>query len=92
MATHIVAVKGLEARVFILKGTPQGYPAYGIAFDEDANTVDETDTTMYGGYCHAEIVGLVAGDMLATRRGIEYADIWEALESIGLTCECDDED
>lgn len=92
MRTHTVTVKGLEARVIIERGNSTGYPAQGTAWDEDGGMVAATTSTTYNGYCTAELVAMIADELLVTRRQIESEDVWAAVEESGLHCTCDIED
>jgi len=88
--THEITLKGLTARVTIMPGNSVGYPAYGIAFDEGYRVAGETDTVTYNGYCHAEIVAKIADELLEDF-GIDYEDVWVAVEDSGLHCLCYDD-
>lgn len=96
MSTLVISVRGLEAHVNIEHGF-QATSAWGIAFDEDADIVVETETRRFLGFCDYEIAYEVAGDMLAGRRahpaatrGIEWADISAAIEALGHACDCEE--
>ena len=90
MRTYTLTINGLEARVTLEHGA-NTISASGIVFDEYSNIVTERDTLRYSGFCDAEIVYSIAGDMLTTRRRIEHEDVADAVQALGLTCTCDDE-
>jgi hypothetical protein len=88
MATYTLTLNGLDARVTLDHGV-NTVSAYGLTFDESADVVTETESRRFSGYCDSEIVYSIACDMLHTRRGIEAEDISDAVEALGLTCECE---
>ena len=90
MSTHTIKLDGLDARITIERGNPVGFPAYGIAFDEDANIIADFDSRTYGGYCTAEILERIAYMMFNKHRAIEYEQIVSAVESAGHECTCED--
>ena len=67
----------------------QGIPAYGIAFNSEAETIAETDSTRYIDYCTWEIVYYEAHRLLNGRWGVEAEDIAAAVEDILPICDCD---
>ncbi len=86
--THVIALHGLEARVTLSHGV-HSVTAHGICFDENGDIVTETDGRQFMDYCDAEIVYLIADEMMTTRRQIESSDVWDALP---IQCECEDDD
>lgn len=90
MSEYRMTVKGLEARVF-LTPNPFNVHTHGVTYDENAIKVAERGSVTYQGYCDWEIVYDVAGDMLHSRRGIEYDDIAAAVDALGLVCECEED-
>ena len=68
----------------------QGYRAYGIAFNDDADIVEETESRQYIGYCTADVLVSIAGDLTNGDDDTRDAtDIWDAINSAGLFCHCD---
>lgn len=85
---YTVAVGDLEARVFV-NPVPAGTHVHGIAFDENAARISSIPSTLYVGFCHWELVYKAAGELLASRRGIEYEDVAAAVSKILPECECE---
>jgi len=90
MSTHTIKLNGLDARITIERGNPVGYPAYGIAFDEDANIIADFDSRTYGGYCTAEILEVMAYAMFNRHCPVEYEAVTCAVASAGYVCTCED--
>ena len=68
----------------------QGHRAYGIAFTDDAAIVAETESRQYIGYCTADVLVSIAGDLTNGDDDTRDAtDIWDAINSAGLFCHCD---
>lgn len=64
--------------------TTQGFRAYGLAFNDDADLVAETGSRHYIGYCTADVLASIMGDLT------NGDDIMrDALAAHGLTCCCD---
>jgi hypothetical protein len=90
VASYEIEIRGLDARVTITRGNETA-SAWGILFDENAEIVTETESTRYSGYCDAEILTAVVGEMAFSRRGIEWDDIHATVEALDLpACECED--
>lgn len=89
MPTYTIALKGLEASITLDSGA-ETTRAYGIAFDENGDTISETESRRFSGFCDSEIVYDIASELLTTRRQIESEGIADALEAIGLVCACED--
>lgn len=76
---------GSEIRIRI-ESNHAGSRAYSIWFDSNADIKAETHgDTLFMEYCHtciciSELAKMNMNDMLA----------WSALESVGMSCECDD--
>lgn len=82
-------VRGLDLSITI-EPSLQGYRGYGIAFDDDADIVAETDARMYIGYCIPDILASIAGDLTNGDDNMRDAsDIFAALHALGLVCHCD---
>lgn len=86
MYKHTVTLNGLEARVTLDYGV-NTVAAYGITFDESGDTVTETESRQFSGFCDQEIIYTLAGEMLATRRRIDWEDVYNAID---LECNCED--
>lgn len=91
MQKHVIALSGLEAHVY-MNHVPAGTHVHGIAFDENATRIASIPSTLHVGYCSWELVYTAAGDLLATRRGIEFGDIAEAVSRSFPECRCDEPD
>lgn len=79
----------IEVRAWIDHEGSEASSAYGIAFNADAETIADTRTTRYSGYCDAEIFYAELHRLIAQRWGLESADIAAAIEAQGFSCECD---
>ena len=90
MAFYRIELDGLDARITIDRGNSVGYPAYGIAFDEDANIIADFDSRTYGGYCHAEILAVMAHAMFNRHRPVEFEAVTYAVAVAGHECQCED--
>ena len=90
MTTYALdAIRGLDLSITI-EPSSQGYRGYGIAFDDDADIVAETDSRMYIGYCIPDVLASIAGDLTNGDDVMRDAsDIFDALHARGLICHCD---
>lgn len=82
----------LDARVTVERalGGPGGVNTSILVFAEDASVVVWTDKPRrFIDYCLHDVLYMALDD-LATRRGVEYEDIYSAIEAQGFTCECED--
>lgn len=99
MTTHTFTLTGSETvHAFITIGTGghvmpgmQSTGAYGIAFNDAAETIAETGEHRYVDYCQAEIAGLELQRLIADRWGID-SDAIDAAVSEQLECDCEPED
>lgn len=82
-------IRGLDLSITV-EPSLQGYRGYGIAFDNDADIVAETDSRQYIGHCITDVLASIAGDLTNGYDIMRDAsDIFDALESHGLVCHCD---
>lgn len=97
MSTHVFTVTGratIEAHITIEPGG-YGMPGaqrtvgYGIAFNDDADTVADTDSTGYIDYCRPEIAYHELHRLIAGRWGIESETIAAAVDEVMGECTCD---
>lgn len=100
MATHVFTIPGritVEAHVTIGGAGSGGYAmpgaqsvgAYGIAFDDDANTVGDTSEHRYIDYCPSGIAYHELHRLIAGRWGIESEGIAAAVDALMPPCECE---
>lgn len=83
--------RGLEASIHLDFGV-NTTGASGILFDEDANTVAETEMLRYSGFCTRCVIYKETQRLIDWRRGIEPGDIHDLLDMLGFECHCDDDD
>ncbi|MEV5068896.1 hypothetical protein MRBLMI12_000452 [Microbacterium sp. LMI12-1-1.1] len=91
MATHTFTLTGretIEARITIDPGI-HTTSAYGLAFNADADTVGDTDSTRYSGYCPTCVAYHEIHRVIAGRWGIESEDIATAVDANMPPCHCD---
>lgn len=78
----------IDASIDIHRGIETA-SAWGLAFDQDADVIADTDSTRYSGYCDAEIAYHELHRLFAGRWGIESEDIAAAVDAQLPICECD---
>lgn len=89
MSTYTLdGIRGLDLSI-TLEGTPQGMRGYGLAFNDDADIVAETESRHYIGYCRADVLASIIGDLTNVDPMQDAADIWDALNASDIHCHCD---
>ena len=88
---HSITINGLSANIGIDPSVMQGITAWGILFDDaTGDTLAETETKHFIGYCLFDVVYLIAEDMMHTRNRIDANDIYRAILDSGIPeCNCD---
>lgn len=82
-------IRGLDLSITV-EPSMQGMRGYGIAFDNDADIVAETEARQYIGYCIPDVLASIAGDLTNGDDIMRDAsDIFDALAERGLFCHCD---
>jgi uncharacterized protein YuzB (UPF0349 family) len=90
MTTYTLdGIRGLDLSITV-EPSMQGMRGYGIAFDDDADIVAETESRQYIGYCIADVLASIAGDLTNGDDNMRDAsDIFEAIGAAGIECHCD---
>ena len=94
---HVITLAGdiaIEAHVHIGNGGyampgAQSIGAWGMAFNDDADVIAETDTHQYVDYCESEILYHELHRLFAGQYGIESETIGYAVDETGLSCDCE---
>jgi len=92
MASYNFKIAGrmtIDATIDVHRGIETA-SAWGLAFDQDADVIAETESTRYSGFCDAEIVYSELHRLFAGRWGIESEDIASAVDSVLPLCECEE--
>lgn len=88
MATYnLPELHGIEPHV-VIEPSLQGSRAYGLAFNDGADVIAETDSRQFIDYCHACIAHSIIHELLDSL-STAHAGLYDYLDAAGLPCQCD---